>query len=327
MPPRRALFPLAEARTFSPGDREDELLLCRRFEACGCCAHASCLGLPGVPLEDWSCSDCLRAAERRARPRGRAAALAPVGESPVLDGDAAHGPGPVEDCWLSAELNATQPSDYEQLYMERPSSPDAARERRWVLRQRAITASIDAQRASDAVAGGARQAQVLRRTALRTVGELRTNWEQLRQGVLSFPAFRAAPQPTPSRRARTLLSPEGAEQVAEPHGSSAPAAVGENAIERSWEALAALTAQQQSRTAKAVPRPRQRAAAAAPAPTRDVGHLEHLSFARRWREQRPEPTSRRVQRSPSPPAAAESVAPVPRSSSGFRIPKRKLDDA
>ena len=208
--------------------------------------------------------------------------------------------------------------------MERPSSPDAARERRWVLRQRAITASVDAQRASDEVAGGSRQAQVLRRTALRTVGELRTNWEQLRQGVLSFPAFRAAAQPTPSRRARTLLSPEGAEQVAEPHSSGAPVAIVDNAIERSWEALAALTAQQQSRTANAAPRPRQRAAAATPAPARDVGHLDHLAFARRWREQRQEPSLRRVQRSPSPPPAGSIV--VPRSSNGFRIPKRKLDE-
>ena len=219
--------------------------------------------------------------------------------------------------------------------MELPASTDAARERRWVQRQRAITASVDAQRASDEVAGGAGGASALHRTrtthrtALRTVSELRTNWEQLRQGVLSFPAFRAAnaviAHPTPSRRARTLLSPEGAEQGAEPLRSSVPAPV-ENAIERSWEALAALTGQQQSRVANTAQRPRQHAAATAPAPTRNVGHLEHLAFARRWREQRAEPLSRRAQRTPAPPKADESTPAVPRSSSGFRIPKRKLDD-
>ena len=302
------------------------MLLCSRFETCGSCAHASCLGLPGVPLEDWLCVACARAAERRARLRGRAAAQARAVEPLVLDSGAAHGQESLEDSWVAVELTATHPSDFEQLYMERPSSPDAgdaARERRWVQRQRAITASVDAQRARDEVAGGARHAQALRRTALRTVGELRTNWEQLRQGVLSFPAFRAAAQPTPSRGARTLLVPEGAAQVAEPHGTSAPAAAVDNAVERSWEALAALTAQQQSREVGTAQRPRARAAAVAPNPTRDVGHLEHLAFARRWREQRAEAASRRVQRSPSPPAG--SAAPVSRSGGGFRIPKRKLD--
>jgi hypothetical protein len=311
-----------------PGDREDELLLCRRFETCGCCAHASCLGLPGVPLDDWTCAACLRAAGRRARVRERDRVV----ESPVLDSDAAVGQGPVEDSWVSAELNATQPSDFEQLFMERPPSPDdAARERRWVQRQRAITASVDAQRATDDVAGGATGAgavhrtRTAHRTALRTVGELRTNWDQLRQGVLSFPAFRAA-QPAPSRSARTLLSTQRAEQGAEPQGNSAPVAV-ENAIERSWEALAALTAQQRRRVAHAAQQPRHRAGAAMPAPTRNVGHLEHLVFTRRLREQRAEPSSRRAQRSPSPPKAVWSSAAVLPSYSGFRIPKRKLDDA
>lgn len=299
------------------GDREDELLLCHRFEACGACAHASCLGLPGVPGDDWSCEACTRAAERRARPRARLAAQAQDVE-PLADGVG------LPD-WISLELSATAPSDVEHLFMERPPSPDAARERRWVQRQRAITASVDAQRAEDdmALAGSGRRARMLHRTALRTVGEMRSNWEQLRQGVLAFPALQAvAPPQQLQPRARTLL-PGAREPVAAPPRSNAVAASGaEDAVERSWEVLAALAAQPQARAPARPSRP----PAAAAAPGRNEGHLEHLAFARRWREQRQsQAASRREQRNPSPPAA--SAVAAPRTGGGFRIPKRKADDA
>ena len=210
--------------------------------------------------------------------------------------------------------------------MERPPSPDAARERRWVQRQRAITASVDAQRVSEdvALAGSGRRARMLHRTALRTVGEMRSNWEQLRQGVLAFPALQAAaPRPQLQPRARTLLPGAREPIAAQPRSNAAAASGAEDAVERSWEVLAALAAQPQGRAAARPSRP----PAAAAAPARNEGHLEHLAFARRWREQRQtQAASRREQRGPSPPAAASAVA-APRSGGGFRIPKRKADDA
>ena len=220
--------------------------------------------------------------------------------------------------------------------MERPPSPDVARERRWVQRQRAITASVDAQRLATndepAVAGmGGRRTRALRRTALRTVGEMRTNWEQLRQGVLRFPTLEVAEvtRPLQQRRARTLLPDAGEHDVA-PRSSGVPAndvvSDGRDAAERSWEILAAFTAQRSRPSSRAPSQPRSAAAVAPPASdARDVGHLEHLAFARRWREQReqrPDAALRRQQRVPSPPRAPGD-APVQRG--GFRIPKRKLD--
>jgi hypothetical protein len=348
------------------GDREHELLLCHRFEVCGASAHVGCLGMSRVPEEDWECHRCLRrSAARRTRARAAAApaaAAAPRARISLPDG-AASADFDSDGVPYVLELSLTGPSDTAMLYLDRPPSPDAAalaRERHWVARQRAITASVDAQRAHDAAADGAEalRAHAQRHTALRTVREMRNNWEQLRRGVLSFSAAResaaeparpraAAPQRL-QRRARTLLPAAPGEAQEErveeqPPGGRAAGSPDADAAQLSWQALETLQQQrpqqrQREQRGRGVAGDGVRRAAAArvapppsqPSPANDAdGHMAHLACVRRRREAGvTAPYTQRQRAHPlSPPSPAAGAAPAP-SGGGFRIPKRpKMEQA
>ena len=195
------------------GDREGELLLCSRFELCSQAAHASCLGLSGVPEQDWECARCSRAAERRAsRALRRAHSLASPAalgrrRSSAEDGD--------------AELDDEGPP---------PTDSPAGAAPAWVARQRQLAASA----AERADGDGA----VTPRAGLNTVSSIRRNWESLRRGVLSF---------------HTVLAPGvagGASTAQRGRGSrSAPRSAPEAAPEeddagRAWADLDALRAEE-----------------------------------------------------------------------------------
>ncbi len=269
-----------------------------------------------MPLDDWACVACRNAATRRERASARRLAAQQRRETPVGEHEGAAG-----EHFLGADdlfLCSRGPSE-RHICDERPPSPEAgapARERLWVARQRAITASVDAQRAHDAAAasGAAGGTHRVRHTALRTVRELRTNWQQLQSGALSFPALTPAPgtapartavQPSTRRRARTLLqTAEDAGQTAEDAGfdaeaasrggnpftaasgaacaADAPAELGD--ADRSWLALARLN-EQRAGAAHGSRVPRARApATAVPAHTGADGHLAHFEYARRLRD-------------------------------------------
>lgn len=251
------------------GDREDELLLCRRFEVCGASAHASCLGLPAVPDDDWECYRC--AATTRRRERVTAARVS------ALASPAATGATPEEQARLSGE-NFSVSGDV--LDLECPPSPgdDEATVRNWVVRQRTIASNLTAVPSRD---DGASRA-ALQRSSLRTIRQFRDNWEALRDGRLSFdvvsgqrhPQMAATTGTRPRARTRhapTVIAPTITDCEADPS-------------QLSWHALEELRRHEQ-RVAE-----RRQSSASRRAPARRVeqqgpadGFLQHLAGMRRMR--------------------------------------------
>jgi hypothetical protein len=285
------------------GDREDELLLCRRFEVCGASAHASCLGLTAPPEEDWECYRCAASTRRRARATAaRASALA----SP-----AATGVSPQEQARLSAEY---MPVSGDALDLEAPPSPreDESTVRRWVLRQRSIARSSFQSGSQNTEPSRA----ALRAASLRTVRQMRENWSALRSGSISFDAVGAAGAPGPRQAGALRLR-----QAAAPATHEAPA----DASQLSWQALEELRQQEQRRSRAPRGQPRVRVPPAPAQPT--DGFLAHLSGMRRMREgvQEDAPPQRRPCARPL--AAASEAAPAqPRAgppTRSFIIPRKQ----
>lgn len=290
------------------GDAEEELLLCRRYERCAQAAHTHCLGLGSVPSEDWTCSAC--AAPRRA---GRARPPpAPV-------------PGRLARA-ASEGLSATAPSDAE-LFIDGPPSPGrdagSSRERRFVLRQRALAASGDAAREARRrqLAGEravARGAAVARNTSMRTVRELRAHWDALRAGQVTFASLAPAARGGGSAPAAAHPARRGA-YAAPPALAAVGTASADDAVEASWRALDGLRsealhpARGRGRGARPAGRAGQdrRAAGrdrAEPAQAAPVGGSAPRAFAppsrRGWASLPPTAPVHTRTRSPSPPPRA-----------------------
>jgi len=311
------------------GDREDELLLCRSFETCGEAVHASCSGLAQVPEDDWECSLCCARSQRRvARSATRASALS----SPAATGSSLDSGG--DHYELVRTISVDDPVD-----QERPPSPGEppARAAAWVARQRHISAARSVE-APGATPTAGRNAALQQRASLRTVRDIRENWESLRRGVLSFSALNVQPRAgaaVAGRRARTLALAAEA-PVAVHSEEEAPL----DDSELSWQVLDRLRAQSERQAQQAgrrvraerAPsggRTRQRGRGPAQA---DDGFLSHLASMRRMRETgaaRPRSRERtrlgadhvtaRLQNASSPAPTAVG-APAPTRS--FRIPKR-----
>ena len=253
------------------GDDEANLMLCERFEVCGMAAHARCLHLPGVPEDEWLCQRCR---PRPVRPP-RGAALRRLPRPERL-------PSRVSGAQEAGSLPAEEVTEDVLDGFGRPPSPDdasRAQERRWVSRQRAIAASVDAQRAVDARSAPDPAARRARHTGLRTVRELRANWAELRTGVLTFAGL--VPPSPPSRRAPSRMALVPVKDCAG------------DAAERAWAAFDAV----RSAPAEAPRRP-------APQPAASLGgHLEHIAWAKR----------RRLERAAglAPPPQLRSDAPLP----------------
>ena len=290
------------------GDREDELLLCRRFELCGASAHASCLGLAAPPEEDWECFRCAASTRRRARVcAARASALA----SP-----AATGVSPEEQARLSGEY---LPLSGDVLDLEAPPSPreDEQTVRGWVARQRSIARS--SLQSGNNNADSSRAA--LRTASLQTLRHLRDNWDALRSGSITFDAVGAG---APGARHPGALR---LRQATAATTREAPA----DASQLSWQALEQLRQTEERR--RRAPRGQQRARAAPSAPAQPTdGFLAHLSGMRRMREGQAEDGAQRRRQAPRPvngarPQAATEAGPAqPRPSvptHSFVIPRKK----
>lgn len=287
------------------GDREHELLLCRRFEVCGASAHASCLGLAAPPEEDWECYRCAASTRRRARAvAARASALA----SP-----AATGVSPDEQARLSGDY---LPVSGDALDLEAPPSPreDEQTVRRWVLRQRAIARS-SFQSGSGHSTEPSRAA--LRAASLNTVRNLRDNWSALRSGSISFDAVGSG---VPGARQAGALR---FRQAPAPATHEAPA----DASQLSWQALEQLRQQEERRHRAPRVQPRVRMPPAPAQPT--DGFLAHLSGMRRMREgvQDDAPPQRRPVNRARPHTAASDAGPAqPRTGVSIRsfvIPRKQ----
>jgi hypothetical protein len=141
---------------------------------CGSAAHASCLGLAGVPDDEWACARCSDVAARWTR---RASARANALSSP-----AALGPRVEEDVATDDPHRTVRPS----LALRLRTAADND-ERRWVARQTHLADST---------------ADTSGRRSLRTVDAIRQNWAHLRTGVLSFSVLHD--QPGSGRRSQAL---------------------------------------------------------------------------------------------------------------------------
>jgi len=291
------------------GDREDELLLCRRFEVCGASAHASCLGLREVPDEDWECYCCAASSRRRERvTAARVSALASPAATGVTPEEQARMSG--EYRWVSGDA----------VDLECPPSPrdDEATVQRWVARQRTIASTTDAAVHSPGLNAASRQL-----SSLRTIRQFRDNWAAIRDGRVSFEAIGSG-----RARAHTGTASRGS-RAARTRGTPAPAATmsdapAADASQLSWHALEELRRQEEQRARRQA----SRGAAAGPRRVESSrietqrpadGFLQHLAGMRRARESSQLDTRPRATRRLEQQAQDSRVAREPQSGAPARL--------